>query len=166
MDGSISIGWAWGIGLISFAFGIAGGVFLAVLLSGSRHRAEELEHQLTDQQRQFDDYRSQVSQHFRQTSELVQKMTDSYRSVYEHLASGSQTLCQEPVPTPQLDIPKQPVLDGKKQTAASDAVDQGAFSDAETDPFADPETDTLLGDAPNVPSLETEQPLNSRTPSA
>lgn len=165
MDGSISSSWAWGIGLICFAFGIGGGVLLAYFLPGNRRRAEELEQQLADQQRQLDNYRGQVSQHFRQTSELVQKMTDSYRDVYEHLASGSQTLCQEPVSTPQLDIPQQPMLKQAPESPADGTTDENAFSDAETDPLLETESDTLLGDAPNVPSLDTEPPLTPRTQS-
>ena len=43
----------------------------------------------------FQDYRDQVTHHFMRTSELVQEMTQSYRSVYEHLASGAQQLCGE-----------------------------------------------------------------------
>lgn len=170
MEGSISISWAWGIGLICFAFGIIAGVILIYFMSGDRRRNEELEQQLAGQKQQFDDYRGQVSQHFKQTSELVQKMTDSYRDVYEHLAVGSQALCREPVSTPRLDIPNQPVLGEQPEEQSAEQPEEPTlerdFSDAETDPLMDAEPDTLLGDAPNVPSLETEQPVNPRTPSA
>src|SRR5690606_41654974 len=37
------------------------------------------------------------SSHFSTTAELFHNLTDSYRSVYQHLASGAQDLCPEPV---------------------------------------------------------------------
>ena len=48
MDGSISISWAWAIGLICLACGIAGGVLVTSLFSGGKRRTEELEQQLAD----------------------------------------------------------------------------------------------------------------------
>jgi uncharacterized membrane-anchored protein YhcB (DUF1043 family) len=93
-------------------------------------------------------------------------MTDSYREVYEHLASGSQTLCQDPVSTPQLDFPQQPMLKATAtapQAAATHASDS-EFVDAETDPLQETDEDTCMGDTPHVPSLQTETAINPRTP--
>ena len=155
MESGFSLSWAWAIGLISFAFGLAGGIAGAYLVTGNRQRIRELESSLVSEQQQFHDYREQVSQHFMKTSDLVQKMTASYRDVYEHLASGSQTLCEDPVATPQLDIPHQPVLgnEDSEDPAEPAEVQDNEFADAETDPLQTSEDDVCLGDAPNIPDL-------------
>ena len=97
MDSGLGMSWLWGIGLASFAAGVACGLGIGFLLRGSRERIAELEQELTDLQSHFDGYREQVNRHFLTTSELVQKMTDSYRDVYEHLATGSEKLCRTPL---------------------------------------------------------------------
>ena len=155
MESGFSLSWAWGVGLIGFAFGLACGIAGAYLMTGNRQRISELESQLTSAQQQFNDYREQVGQHFMKTSELVQKMTTSYRDVYEHLASGSQALCEDPVATPRLDIPHQPVLaaEKSKNDPASTGPSDKEFTDGETDPLQESDDDTCLGDAPNVPDL-------------
>jgi len=53
----------------------------------------QLEDQLEKEQKEHQAYRSGVTTHFQKTAELVGKMTDSYKAVYDHLAYGSQTLC-------------------------------------------------------------------------
>lgn len=160
MESGFSLSWAWGIGLISFAFGLAFGIVGAYLTTGNRQRIEELESRLASTQQKFDSYREQVSQHFLKTSDLVQKMTSSYRDVYEHLASGSQALCEEPVATPQLDIPQQPVLGSESSSdqdkRAEPETAENEFTDAETDPLKTSEDDVCLGDAPNIPDIGSE----------
>jgi uncharacterized membrane-anchored protein YhcB (DUF1043 family) len=164
MDSGYDLSWAWGIGLAAFAAGIACGLAIGFLLQGNRRRAQELEEELAGLHRQFDSYRDQVNRHFLTTSELVQKMTDSYRDVYEHLAAGSAALCQTPVTTPNLDFTRHPVLENPPQTPTPEETGTEKSADAETDPLQDSESDTLMGDAPYVPRLETEDPVNRRTP--
>ena len=160
MESGFSLSWAWGIGLISFAFGLAFGIVAAYLTTGNRQRIQELESRLASTQQKFDSYREQVSQHFMKTSDLVQKMTSSYRDVYEHLASGSQALCEDPVATPQLDIPQQPVLGTEsnkdRDKPAEAEAPENEFTDAETDPLKTSEDDVCLGDAPNIPDIGSE----------
>ncbi|HHH42687.1 MAG TPA: DUF1043 family protein [Gammaproteobacteria bacterium] len=170
MTSGIGSNWVWITGLITFVLGIACGAGLTYLMAGgNRRRAIELQEQLNQLQQELDSYRDQVGQHFRKTSELVQAMTDSYRNVYEHLARGSETLCQD-VSTPRLDLPQQARLDNEpgSDTASDNAVTE-PFSDAETDSIDELDTDALLGDTPRVPNLDslyTEEPPTHRTPSA
>jgi len=161
MGGSFDISWAWGIGLVSFAFGSGVGLAAGLLLCGRRQRVRELEKERDELRREFDGYREQVSSHFLTTSELVQKMTDSYKEVYEHLANGSQVLCQNPVKTPGLDFTRQPLLETADNNPSGEADEQPP--DNLTDPREDSEGDTCLGDAPCVPSLDTEQPATLHT---
>jgi len=164
MESGVYSGWSWAIGLIGFALGVALGAAAMLMLRGSRKRVHELEEELAGLQQHFDDYRQQVNQHFRTTSELVQKMTDSYRDVYEHLASGSQALCQTRLGNPSLDFTQQPVLDDKTPQAPPPHDEE--FTDAETDPLQEAMTDTCMGDAPCVPHLDidTQQTASPRTP--
>jgi uncharacterized membrane-anchored protein YhcB (DUF1043 family) len=161
MGGSFDVSWVWGIGLISFACGIAFGLGISFLVRGDRRRVRELEREFTDLQREFDHYREQVSEHFLTTSELVQKMTDSYRDVYEHLAGGSQVLCQNPVSTPSLDFTQKPVIETSFENPSEEDSEQTP-GQRRTDPPEDGESDTCFGDAPHVPSLDSEQPASPR----
>jgi uncharacterized membrane-anchored protein YhcB (DUF1043 family) len=76
------------------------GIFVGVLLgrAGSRReaaRARQLEEQLRTGEAEHARYRSQVSEHFGETSRRLRDLTLQYKSVYEHLADGARTLCPE-----------------------------------------------------------------------
>jgi hypothetical protein len=129
LDGTSSM---WVVGILSF------------LLGGN---------QLTER---FTDYRDQVAQHFMRTSELVQEMTHSYRSVYEHLASGAQHLCGEQAETPPLGHRGSEKL-AAAATAGTMAAD--ADADADYDELAElssikHDIDELLGEAPRISDLD------------
>jgi uncharacterized membrane-anchored protein YhcB (DUF1043 family) len=168
MSNGYDLSWAWGIGIIGFAIGIGCGLAIGLLLRGNRRREEELEQEVTAQQRQFDAYRVQVNQHFQTTSELVQKMTDSYRDVYTHLAAGSAALCKDEVAAPSLEFADQPVLDNPAQDVAPDRAAAEDPADTEAAPSReiddDRENDTVIGDSPHVPRLDSEAPPTPRTP--
>jgi len=166
--GNIGISGVWIIGALALACGFALGAATNHLLRGGR-RARNLENELSELRTQFDDYRAQVSEHFRGTSKLVQKMTDSYRDVYEHLAGGSQALCQTPVDTANLDFTHRPELAAGPDNR--DEVDAEVETELPADPTESSASDdsdigTLMGDAPRVPRLEPEQAASPRAPSA
>jgi hypothetical protein len=76
------------------------GIFVGVLLAraGSRRevaRARQLEEQLRTSEAEHARYRSQVSEHFGETSRRLRDLTLQYKSVYEHLADGARSLCPE-----------------------------------------------------------------------
>lgn len=163
MDSGFDSSWTWAIGLIGLAIGLAVGAGIGFLLRGNRRRrVQQLEEELAGLHRQFDGYRQQVTAHFRTTSELVQKMTDSYREVYEHLAGGSQALCQTKLGEQSLDFTRQPLLD--TDTSPSQLPSDEGSPDAGIDPLQEAADDTCLGDAPCVPRLDiNEQPASPRT---
>ena len=78
------------VALIIFA---GAGIFLGTRISSDKRRIKELEDELNDTKKDLDNYRGKVNSHFKKTSDLFSKMTDSYRAVYLHLAEGSQELC-------------------------------------------------------------------------
>lgn len=78
---------ALGIGaLIGFLLGRAG---------GGSSREQELVDELDTARSELDSYKRKVSEHFEQTAELVNGLTDHYRKVHQHLASSAETLCPE-----------------------------------------------------------------------
>ena len=88
----------WLIAIGCLAVGTVIGVIAAGRLSStSPARIKEMETQIENLHHQHTEYRSEVSSHFNTTAELVQQMTESYREVYQHLATGAQELCSEDV---------------------------------------------------------------------
>ena len=88
----------WFTGIACLAVGMVAGLLLGRKVQGSSPaRLSELEAQIQELQRHHADYRDHVSEHFGTTAELVQQMTESYRDVYQHLATGAQQLCTEDV---------------------------------------------------------------------
>lgn len=94
--------WFWGTSLIAFAFGSVFGIGVAMFFMQGFGRAKKLQLEVDRLEKELEEYKSQVTDHFKQTSTLVQKMTESYRDVYQHLATSSQQLCQEPIQMFQL----------------------------------------------------------------
>lgn len=155
----------WSIGLITFAFGLAAGYAIHFFLNPGDSRAKALEQELERLRGESEAYRNQVVEHFQRTSELVQDMTRSYRAVYEHLASSSQQLCNEPVSTPQLDLPERGQLPGTHpapETPSDDARASRPGSGKVAQPLHDTEEeDEYLGDAPYVPDLDLQDQAES-----
>jgi uncharacterized membrane-anchored protein YhcB (DUF1043 family) len=58
-------------------------------------RLQKAEQERNDLSEQLSDYRSDVVEHFSQTSELLKSMTLQYRNIYQHLAQGAESLCPE-----------------------------------------------------------------------
>ena len=71
------------------------GAVLYHLLAGSKSERGKLQNQLDDLQHDFKDYQNKVSDHFSTTAHLINKLTDSYRDVHEHMANGADTLCED-----------------------------------------------------------------------
>jgi uncharacterized protein len=125
----------WVVGMLSFALGTILGCIGAYLFLGRNNHTARLQEELGELRERFSDYRDQVSRHFMRTSELVQEMTQSYRAVYEHLATGAQELCEEEVDAPSLDAPDASLLAEGVQSA-----------DAGYD-------EALLGDTPRISDI-------------
>ena len=83
----------WLIAVGCIAAGVVLGVVLTDNLGTASHRVKNLENQIKTLRESHVEYKDSVSEHFNTTAELVQKMTESYKEVYQHLASGAQDLC-------------------------------------------------------------------------
>ena len=87
----------WLIAIGSLAVGIVIGIAFTRRLGTDATRIQQLEEKLESMSESHTEYRTNVSEHFNMTSELINQMTDSYKKVYEHLASGAQDLCSDQV---------------------------------------------------------------------
>ena len=83
----------WLIAIGCIAAGVVIGIVLTDNLGTTSHRVKDLENQIKTLKDSHIEYKDSVSEHFNITAELVQKMTESYKEVYQHLASGAQDLC-------------------------------------------------------------------------
>jgi uncharacterized protein len=133
LDDNTSI---WATGILSSAFGLVLGCIGAYQFLGRYRQTAKLREELSELREKFSEYRDQVTQHFMRTSELVQEMTQSYRAVYEHLATGAQELCEGETETPSLGTSNKNLL-----------VDNGH-------PDVEGYDDELLGDAPRISDLK------------
>ena len=149
LDASTS---AWLIGSLSFLLGTGLGCIVAYLLVARGGRTHELEAELGQLNENFTDYRDQVTSHFMHTSELVQEMTQSYRKVYEHLATGAQHLCNDSACSPTLGYQQSGSL-------ATEAAEDTSRDDMGTDDLAElksikDDIDELLGESPRISDLD------------
>ena len=115
----------WLISIGAFALGTIVGLLIASRLKVSPSKIKDLEEQIQKLKDSHTEYRDSVSDHFSMTAELVQHMTESYRDVYQHLASGAQDLCSGQVAS-------------KLLPAESDAVFETANNPEEASPLAPP----------------------------
>ena len=109
----------WLIAMGCLAIGIVAGVVFASRLNTSPSRVQELENQIRTLKDSNNEYRHSVSDHFSMTAELVQHMTESYKEVYQHIASGAQDLCNTEVANKLLPTEPDAVFDATAQGTES-----------------------------------------------
>jgi uncharacterized membrane-anchored protein YhcB (DUF1043 family) len=148
----------WIIGALGVLLGIGLGSITTYTLTRRNNQNQNLQAELDQLVERFAEYREQVSQHFMHTSDLVQEMTRSYRSVYEHLATGAYHLCAEQTDAPSL---------GHQSTDTLAADSDPLASDPEYDELAElssirNDIDSLLNDSPRFSkvdvSIEDDEP--------
>jgi uncharacterized membrane-anchored protein YhcB (DUF1043 family) len=149
LDGSTSL---WVIGLLNFLLGTVIGCILTYTITARNNRTHQLQVELNELTDDFRDYRDQVTHHFMRTSDLVQEMTLSYRSVYEHLANGAQHLCGENAAT-ALHRP------ASAQVASASGAEWAAGQNDDYDELDElskirGDIDELLGESPHIPETE------------
>ncbi len=84
----------WLVGAATLIIGIVLGLLIARSSSSARSK-EALIEELNDAQRELDNYKTDVASHFAQTATLVNKLTDNYREVHQHLADSASQLCND-----------------------------------------------------------------------
>ncbi len=81
------------VAIFCLILGVVCGLLFGRATNAPYQEAQSLKDSLEQVQSEYDAYKSEVTQHFTKTAELVNSMTDNYRNVHTHLASGAQTLC-------------------------------------------------------------------------
>ncbi|MGI9203494.1 MAG: YhcB family protein [Woeseiaceae bacterium] len=110
-------------------------------------------------QTEFDDYRREVSAHFGETASRFQSIGKQYKDLYEHLASGSQALCDKQAMQEGLEfVPT--ILAGLEETVDDIAEPVAAAED--TGITADEEL--VTSEAPADYAPEGEAPLEEIQP--
>lgn len=90
-----------------------------------RQQQEELhrsQQEVRRRQAEAEQYRTQVTQHFTQTADLLQTLTLNYRGVYEHLAAGAAALCDGQVKTLTPETLRERLLAPPQQGTAGEEV--------------------------------------------
>jgi uncharacterized membrane-anchored protein YhcB (DUF1043 family) len=74
--------------------GLALGAAMGRRTSSSEQKYRDVERKLDQVLQDKKLYEDEVVEHFTQTAQLLNKLTDSYRDVHNHLAQGAANLCQ------------------------------------------------------------------------
>ena len=106
----------WLTAIACLVVGVVIGVVFSSRLNSSASRVLELENQIRDIKDNHLTYKDNVSEHFSLTADLVQHMTESYRDVYQHLASGAQDLCSNEVASKLLPAGSDAVFDSNEDS--------------------------------------------------
>ena len=114
------------LGIAAIALLVGGG--LGYWLADRRARLQAAKTE--DVQQRFDDYRKQVTRHFGRTAEHFQAIGEQYRELYEHMASGAETLFDAPEPAGRLDTAARAALAEAAAPAGAEADKTAAIDDA------------------------------------
>ena len=82
---------------LSSIFGILMGLLISRCFDLSSSQVKSLERKIAEEQLKQKRYRESVNEHFNVTADLIHHMTESYRDVYQQLASGAQELCDNEI---------------------------------------------------------------------
>ena len=112
----------WLTSITCLVVGIVIGLVFSSRLNSSASRVKELENQIRDNKDNHLIYRDNVSDHFSMTADLVQHMTESYREVYQHLATGAQDLCSNEVASKLLPAGSDAVFESNEDSEAANGL--------------------------------------------
>ncbi|WP_444995037.1 YhcB family protein [Aliikangiella sp. IMCC44359] len=81
--------------LISIAIIVAAGAgfYFGKNFSNNAQEKNRIESELKEKQQELDAFRNKVTSHFEKTANLFNQVSDSYQSLYDHIATSSNQLC-------------------------------------------------------------------------
>ncbi len=104
--------------LVAGGFGLLiAGIGLGYLFA--RLRVGKQAAKAKDVQKEFDDYRSNVTEHFGRTAEHFQAIGSQYRELYMHMASGADALCDQQALDEKLSFKPAAMIESLADDAAS-----------------------------------------------
>ncbi|OQX36461.1 MAG: hypothetical protein B0D91_09020 [Oceanospirillales bacterium LUC14_002_19_P2] len=113
-------------GGLAFFTGLLMGMVINHLLGGSRTGSSQLRKQLDKAEAELNEYKEKVADHFSTTAHLVNRMTESYRDVHEHMAASANELCTDELTRQRLNdalLSSNTLLSGNSDEKASQAVE-------------------------------------------
>ena len=154
----------WIVGILAFLLGTTLGCIAAWLILSRENKTQQLEVELNELKGHFTDYRDQVTRHFMQTSSLVQTMTESYRDVYEHLASGAKRLCDVDEGASRLYQAKTEEIQNPDAAAAEMAAAGFDYDELEELSRIRSDIDQLMGEPPHIPDSDSTAEAEDKSP--
>ena len=114
---------------------------------------------LEETRAELDEYRRQVAEHFGQTAGHFQALGQQYKALYEHLAHGSEKLCDAEALDRELPFPLagEAALEQADSNSPADTLDGSALDSKSSDDSSEPAGDEVL-EAATVES-ETDEAL-------
>lgn len=85
----------WSVAGLAFLLGASCGAFIYHVMYGSKTRSDKLAKDLDLLQKDQKDYEQRVSEHFATSAHLINKLTDTYRDVHEHMTNSADELCKD-----------------------------------------------------------------------
>lgn len=136
----------WIVAVVALAVGVLIGYLLGKS-GGNEINRKRLEEELNGSRVEMDRYKDEVTTHFEKTAALVNELTDQYRKVHQHLATGAQNLCPDQQAGRSLQSSLQPKLEATHYEGRLDSATQ---AEAVTQPSEIPDTatDTSAPEAP------------------
>ena len=85
----------WSVVSLAFLFGALCGAFIYHVASGTKSRGDKLAGDLDQLRQEHKEYQQRVGEHFAASAHLINKLTDTYRDVHEHLTNSADDLCKD-----------------------------------------------------------------------
>lgn len=82
--------------LIGIIVAAAAGFMFGRNYSSEAKEKNRLEAELKEKHEELEAFRSKVTNHFEKTADLFNQVSDSYQSLYDHMAASSSQLCATP----------------------------------------------------------------------
>ena len=143
------------LGAIGF---LAAGGVLGFWVAQARMRSKAA--RVEEVQEQFDDYRREVTQHFGRTAEHFKAIGREYRELYEHMASGADSLCEREAGDMKLSFAPKAILESITEEQETQVPRDFAEDDQPVDVVSRSTDEPIAAETPQEsgksPSPETE----------
>jgi uncharacterized membrane-anchored protein YhcB (DUF1043 family) len=139
-------------GAVLLVLGLGIGMLLGRRTSPQSQKSREVERKLDQVLQDKKAYEDEVVEHFTDTAKLLNSLTESYREVHNHLASGAAELCQG----------QGPVVMGRLESGADSAEIPAQLADIQPPldyaPKTSPDEKGMLNESFGLEKEKTEQP--------
>ncbi|HEY5718274.1 MAG TPA: DUF1043 family protein [Motiliproteus sp.] len=147
----------WMIALIAVLVGVVIGLIMARMKERSSGR-DALQTELDEVRSELQTYKQNVGVHFAQTAELVNRLTDSYRDVHQHLSQSAQKLCDDKVLVASLMAQEQrPVLAAQTANQTEELENESVEAPKDYAPRKNPQEAGTLSEQYGIKSKAAEE---------